>query len=245
MMVKSKLSYFISSVNSNTIFLTALLLITFMVHDIDLFSQGNSLNTGNDYDDYLVLREMVSTTLLASVEEELEYRINPNSQLFIQYFIGANSFTIKSDIDLLNRRIIAQLEMSTGQQSYDYKRTRIDSLYLMPSKNSKPIHKYLYYPAEDVYALVMDQGKFSLVECLFISVQKGKTNPLLDSGTQKDRVVVKKKPYLVDTGRWYKVPKQKKQLVDFIKSHFRRSVDKTQLTHRSPIESLKKYNHLP
>lgn len=220
-----------------------ILICCFIFISHSLKAQGEQLNTLAT-DAYSTLRSIVSQTIIEPGESDtrLEYRLNEGQKFYVRYFIGANTFTLKSDIDILNRIIYAKIKFSAIVKPYDYDRTKIDSLYLLIDKDAEPFNKYLYYPQKDVYSKVIHQGKFTLVEVYNLVIRQGKTNPVLDSGTEEDRLVVKMVPYLYDTGRWYKIPNSKNQLIDFVRQHYKKSINKKSIESGSSINTLIKFN---
>jgi len=223
--------------------LGTLIVVFLMINGDLLYAQPESLNTQN-IDAYSTLRSIVSQASLdnSDAKSSLEYRLNEGHKFYIKYFIGADTFVLKSDIDILNRIIYAKLKFSSAVKPYDYERSKIDSLYLLLDKHGAPIHIYIYNPIEDSYGKVIDQGRYTLVELYNLEIQEGKTNPIIDSGTVEDRLTLKKIPFLIDTGRWYKVPKSKNQLIDFIKQHYSKSISKKSIKSGSPINTLQSIN---
>lgn len=203
-----------------------------------LSGQGSTLNTLADTDDYTVLRS-IATSAFDNSESNLKYgyRLYGDTKKFIKYFIGSKSFSVKSDIDIYNNLIYADLDKDGLVTPYQFASGRLDSIYLLSEKLS-PQSKYLYYPKDDLFGKVIDQGRYSIVEALLFEFQKGNINPVIDLGSFEDKIIINKVIYLIDSGIWYMIPKNKNDLVKFIQLHFKRKIEKGRLKGKRHLDVL-------
>lgn len=204
---------------------------------VSMHAQVSAINNDAANDTYGVLRGMVEQTKLNSDSDFSHvHRLHGNDKYYIQYFIGPQSFLTRGDLDIYNHIIYTDFDNMGIIRPFQIERGRIDSLHLLLARKGPPIAKYIYDANNDQYGKIIHQGRYDIVEGIGFEMQKGGFNPVVDSEPRPNKVVIKKSNYLIDLGIWYSIPKSKKELLDFIKFHFKKKVDKSKLKGKKSLD---------
>jgi len=208
-----------------------------------VIGQVSALNTLAGDDEYTILRGMVEQTNIGSASDlNYTYRLHGHEKSYIQYFIGPQSFLTKGDLDIYNHVIHTDFDNLGLIQPYQIERGRIDSLYLLTHPKSPPIAKYIYDSNNDQFGKIIHQGRYDIVDGLQFEIQKGGFNPVVDSEPRPSKLVIKKSVHLIDSGFWYRIPKSKKELTEFIKLHFKKKIDKARMKGKKSLDVIIELN---
>lgn len=207
-------------------------------------AQVSAINNdaGNDY--YGVLRGMVGQQSSSLSESDFSHThcLHGHNKSYIKFFIGPQSFIMKGDLDIYNHVVYGDFDNLGNIRPYQIEKGRIDSLHLLLQPKAAPISIYMYDAKEDQFGKVIHQGRYNIVEGVEFEFRKGSFNPAVDSEPRADQVVVKKSNYLIDSGIWHKIPKSKKDIVEFIRLHFKKRIDKSKIKGKKSIEVVIKMN---
>lgn len=205
----------------------------------DVKSQTSELNAGIIQNEYAVLRNTFILPFDDSDKSSVNFKfiVSENKKLTPTHlFIGANDFVVKCKLDIYNNTIAGDFKKTGEVVEYQYKRGSLDSLHMLNNGDQSIIEKYFYNGKLDIYAKVIDEGQFTILEGYHFEFKKGVVNPILDAGSDEDKIVVKKKMYLNDSGLWWLIPKQKKELIEFVRSHFRKTINKSTIKGKKSLE---------